>query len=254
MALLRDIVSKLNIIWRSRYDFTSFWIPRCNDVVTLISQVVPLPKNTAEIGVETRSKRYIDIPEKCRRPLEVYTFSESDYPFDIVDNSIKLRDDFEKYDHSGTSVNLTWVSTTQVTVNTAVVADFSNTLLVDSAGKTFVIERASGLDLTLLHAATTTPETTTGYIVPQDSYLLLKCIANYDKVTSESSEVPLSDKFEKAISTGLMMEIMKDIGDLSQVGNWLTLMKWELGLLELDSGKLNELKTKLGVNGAQSPA
>lgn len=250
MATLKDIVANhIPIAYRMRYDFETHWIPWINNVLKLIPQIVNLDDNVEEVGVEVVAGRWITPPARCRKSLEVYQYDDKNaiYKFDITNKKLKLRDGFST---SLVRFQCTFEVATGglirlLTITPQGLPDYSNTLLVTSDNSSIIIcseEVVGGNTLLTPLNPITGDGIIDGYIIPSGDFLLLKCVCDYPDVATENDEVPLSDKYEKALSVGLRMEIMKEIEDLSQINLWLALLKWELGLLDLDSGLLKELK------------
>lgn len=255
MSILKDLVAN-NIPkpYRLRYDFTEHWIPWVNEVLNLIPQMVKLQDNIKECGVEVKADRWITPPSRCRKPLLVYTYDDPNcfYGFDITDKKLKLKDSFT----AGEKVSATFTDTENdkvVCVPSSALDNYAGALMVVNS-KTYIVESSevqegqSTLILNLLHEREDADifSATSGYLVAKDGYLILKCVADYLPVTSESQEVPLSDRYEKAIATGLRVKIQEDLEDMSQINLWMAKMKWDLGLLKLDSGLLKKLDKLTG--------
>lgn len=268
MALLKDLVEELPLVYRMRYDFTDFWIPKTNEVIKLIAQIAPLAKNVREVGVVVQNERWIDIPTDCREDLDVYSPDDEDskWPYEVNNGKIKLKDVFDSgipYDVG----EITYVVPEVVAIEKDLPEwdSYKGALLVYhdeymTRKGTKVLTYANEKNLYLLHgfgADSPFNETIYGYLVEPGSYLMLRGKFDYEKITTENDEVPLSDCYEKAIITGLRMKIAEELEDMNLVRNWFQLMQWELGLLKLDQGKLLKLKQQVlpgaeGNNGTSS--
>lgn len=273
MALLKDLVEELPLVYRMRYDFADFWIPKTNEVIKLIAQIAPLAKNVREVGVVVQNERWIDIPTDCREDLDVYSPDNEDskWPYEVNNGKIKLKDAFSEEEVSQTG-DLSSVDPKTVALPIAIPTwtSFKNALLVcvDEDGKTIgtstvwgVVETAEGIKISLIHEFDTSidivSQSVPAYLVKPGGYLILRGKFDYKKITTENDEVPLSDCYEKAIITGLRMKIAEELEDMNLVRNWFQLMQWELGLLKLDQGKLLKLKQQVlpgaeGNNGTSS--
>jgi hypothetical protein len=250
MATLSTLISYLPIEARSRYDFASFWIPKCNDLLDEISQVCDLPDNQKECGVEVSRNFIITPPPDYRRALSVCAYGNQDrvYPFSEKDGKIVLRDSYSK-DSSQTSIVLHDWTTEKVLANIATAEDDAY------AGKLLVVTNGDGDNYTHVIAESTVPgagvlelffdyplaaaysTSTAGYIATL--FLMLSYVKRYTVLSASGDEISLSDRFESALQAGLMLKVAEDIndGNSSDIQYWMA--RWKDELLRL-SGKDSE--------------
>lgn len=248
MAILSTLVSRLPIELRAHYDFTDFWVPQCNILLDEISQVVDMPDNQKEAGVEVSNNFVITPPPDYRRALDVYAYGNQDrrYPFSERDGKIVLRDSYSK-DSAQTSKTLHTWTTEKVLVNDGAAAlnAYAGKLLVltngdglsGGVGYTHVVSRSTLPGSGVLEAffeyplASAYATCTAGYFATL--FLMLSYVRKYTALTLSGSEVNLADRFEKALVAGLRWKAMEDIdeGSVGEVTYWGDQWQKELAML-----------------------
>jgi hypothetical protein len=149
MATLGELVAQLPLELRSRYDFTDFWVPAGNALLSEIAQQMKLADNIKEVAVEVTNSSWIEKPSDCRIPVDCYVPDNIDTVYNIeqVDQKIRLKGDtFVKTQMSVSNVASLVATGATITVSYAgpinpFVADyFKGMLLVMSNGNKFYID------------------------------------------------------------------------------------------------------------------
>lgn len=254
---LQELIAKgIPMAYRMRYDFTNNWIPWANKVQKLIVQSVKLDDNVKEYGVEVIAGKFINFPARCRKPIKVWhCLDDNDrYEFEVVNNRIKLLDSFSntRLDTGTMVLDLSSASEgTMYTYSTIEEDPYAGALIISDSG-THIIQSEQRIYGSSTIRRIILQEPVEGYseeaysvycrLLPPGGYLMLKCTVDYPDITLPSDEVPIADKYENALITGIRIEIQREMEDLSQINLWTMLMQYDMGLLKLDSGVLKKLK------------
>lgn len=180
-----------------------------------------------EVGVLVDNKYWVTPPSGFRNVQEVYFPGLQDYNpvrnigHEIINGKIKLDKAIEIDDDDLDEFTLSAGSTTSVAINDtdAVANEWEESLLVLTdgtySGDAIIIgehDASGGVTTTLnfLHTRTTSiSDSTAGYLT--DLYAMLKYWGTFTGLSAQDDEIPVDDKYEMALVTGLYY-LSKTIG------------------------------------------
>lgn len=248
MAKLSDLVKRLPKELQYFFDYTSFWIPKTNSILDMISQVLKNKNSIKEAGVEVENLFWVNLPADCRQPVKVYEprKPEREYEFSESEDQIRLLDSFEQDPHIVVSCTVLGQSSIQIIDSVSGVNAYANKLFVGTSGadtgKTAIISRSDATGggnvvIHFLHPFISTPAITAGYIV--SGYVVLEYVREYPRVASPTDEVPLNDMYEDLIVKGLEWQAESDIDKGSQETQYsFQMWQFHLGLAQGENPKL----------------
>lgn len=269
---LQTLISQLPYRLQRRYsgDNGETFITWANDAMTELEQDGHLSETQREAGVTVENDFWITPPSDYRRGLELYNPEEPTviYPFletvgDASDLKLKLQErmtfDAEASPQAVTAFSAQATDSISVNVTGIDEDGYKNYLLKVTAGtiapRSYRIASndasAGGVTkLYFLHSLTsalTALQATAGQIISKDYYLVLRYIALFTPMTAITENVPVSDKFVKAIKAFIFWKAYEWVRVLtSETQYWEDQWKKELNAIGKEKKRVGKNKVMRG--------